>query len=67
MHVIENKPSSYKDHPRWMSQNNHVSLLNMNKDVVKYGNITTLWDGKLIAENHVQIIKSTFTSMHPNW
>ena len=48
---MENKPTNYKDPPRWISQHNHANLLNMKNDVIKYGNITNLWDGKCMGDS----------------
>ena len=65
--IMEKKVTKDKDPPRWIMQYNHVNLLNIKNDVIKYGNITNLWDGKYIGEKHMQVAKSHFTSMHPHW
>ena len=49
--LMENKPTNDKDPPRWISQYNHVNLLNIKNDVIKYGNITNLWDGKHMGKS----------------
>ena len=65
--IMENKPTNDKDPPRWITQYNHVNLLNIKNDVIKHGNITNLWDGKHMGEKCMQVAKSHFTSMHPHW
>ena len=65
--IMEKKVTKDKDPPRWIMQYNHVNLLNIKNDVIKYGNITNLWDGKYMGEKYIQVVKSHFTSMYPHW
>ena len=62
--IMEKKVTKDKDPPRWIMQYNHVNLLNIKNDVIKYGNTTNLWDGKYKGEKYTQVVKSHFTSMH---
>ena len=55
------------DVPMWISQNNHLNLFGLLKDIRFWFNLLVLWEGKWLDEKYNKALKKFFSNTKGEW